>query len=81
MRIGLLSPHVVHALFLPHPPDEDKAIEVELLRKVGSCLETNRQYKKASDVANREVNLRKELLGESYPKHSGDHEQLRVTLE
>jgi tetratricopeptide (TPR) repeat protein len=60
-----LLPHAIHALHLPRPPDADKSIEVELLRKVGWCLEINGEYKKASEVAEREINLRKELVGES----------------
>jgi tetratricopeptide (TPR) repeat protein len=62
-----LLPHAIHALFLPRPPEGDKAIEFDLLRKVGWCLESIGQFEEALKVAKQEVERRKEMFSEDNP--------------
>jgi tetratricopeptide (TPR) repeat protein len=62
-----LLPHAIHTLFLLSPADGDRTTELDLFCKVIRCLETNGEYKKASEVAKREVHLRTEWDLESDP--------------
>lgn len=61
-------PHAFHVLDLPHPPEGDKKIEIDLVAKVGWCLQTNGQYGEAEKRYRRELELKEELLGEEDPE-------------
>jgi tetratricopeptide (TPR) repeat protein len=60
-------PHATHLLALSGPSGGDKTALVELLGKVGWCLESDGQYTAALDISQRELNLRTEVFGEKDP--------------
>ena len=60
-------PHAMHALLLAHSSVGNEASEIDLLRKVGKCLEINGQYRQAEKFAELQVNLKIDFLGEGDP--------------